>query len=126
MKISLLLDAHRPAFRPTDSQLSFFFLVLRFTQILKGTYCHRALLFKFLADTVKLPTALVRGQYGRVYNVMYTRGMIVTTRHCPQAHTNWALTLCCTPFLQFPDIQRISRTLRRRCHAQTRRPGGYC
>jgi hypothetical protein len=48
--------------------------VLRHNQISKGTYCHRALLFKFLADAAKVPTSLVRGQYGRVYNVLYGEG----------------------------------------------------
>ncbi|KAG5445236.1 Armadillo repeat-containing protein 3 [Clonorchis sinensis] len=33
-----------------------------------GNQLHRALLFKFLADQIGLPTTLVRGNYGRSYN----------------------------------------------------------
>lgn len=35
------------------------------------TYYHRALLFKVLADQLSLPTALVRSEYNRAYNVVY-------------------------------------------------------
>ena len=35
------------------------------------TYFHRALLFKVLADQISLPSALVRGEYNRAYNVVY-------------------------------------------------------
>jgi hypothetical protein len=35
------------------------------------TYFHRALLFKVLADQLSLPTALIRGEYNRAYNIVY-------------------------------------------------------
>ncbi|XP_075853759.1 armadillo repeat-containing protein 3 isoform X1 [Microcebus murinus] len=36
--------------------------------IKKGSFCHRALLFKALADRIGLGCALVRGEYGRAWN----------------------------------------------------------
>ncbi|KAM9712497.1 armadillo repeat-containing protein 3 [Menidia menidia] len=36
--------------------------------IRKGIYCHRALLFKCLADCIALPCSLVRGEYNRAWN----------------------------------------------------------
>ncbi|CAK6432813.1 unnamed protein product [Pipistrellus nathusii] len=37
-------------------------------QIKKGVFCHRALLFKALADKIGLGCSLVRGEYGRAWN----------------------------------------------------------
>ncbi|XP_045444019.1 armadillo repeat-containing protein 3 [Pipistrellus kuhlii] len=37
-------------------------------QIKKGIFCHRALLFKALADKIGLGCSLVRGEYGRAWN----------------------------------------------------------
>ncbi|KAL2085899.1 hypothetical protein ACEWY4_019219 [Coilia grayii] len=37
-------------------------------KIKKGTYCHRALLFKALADRIGLGCSLVRGDYNRAWN----------------------------------------------------------
>ena len=37
----------------------------------RSPYHHRALLFKVLADQVQLPSALIRGEYNRAYNVVY-------------------------------------------------------
>ncbi|XP_072234177.1 armadillo repeat-containing protein 3 [Leuresthes tenuis] len=34
----------------------------------KGIYCHRALLFKCLADCIGMPCTLVRGEYNRAWN----------------------------------------------------------
>ena len=38
--------------------------------IKKGTYQHRALLFKVLADQLGIPCSLFRGQYGRHWNTV--------------------------------------------------------
>ncbi|XP_074214189.1 armadillo repeat-containing protein 3 isoform X2 [Camelus bactrianus] len=37
-------------------------------QIKKGIFCHRALLFKALADKIGIGCSLVRGEYGRAWN----------------------------------------------------------
>nr|XP_023490352.1 armadillo repeat-containing protein 3-like [Equus caballus]XP_023491001.1 armadillo repeat-containing protein 3-like [Equus caballus] len=37
-------------------------------QIKKGTFYHRALLFKALADKIGIGCSLVRGEYGRAWN----------------------------------------------------------
>ncbi|XP_005803393.1 armadillo repeat-containing protein 3 [Xiphophorus maculatus] len=42
--------------------------VLPIGMINKGTYCHRALLFKCLADTIGKSCTLVRGDYNRAWN----------------------------------------------------------
>ena len=53
------------------------------------TYFHRALLFKVLADQVSVPSALIRGEYNRAYNVVYlASGMhVVDVTHEP-GHTS--------------------------------------
>jgi hypothetical protein len=48
--------------------------VVPLAELSTGTYVHRALLFKTLADSVGLPSALVRGKYQRAYNVVYLGG----------------------------------------------------
>ncbi|XP_037829008.1 armadillo repeat-containing protein 3 isoform X2 [Kryptolebias marmoratus] len=42
--------------------------------ISKGIYCHRALLFKYLADCIEMSCTLVRGEYNRAWNqvVLFT------------------------------------------------------
>ncbi|XP_014845804.1 PREDICTED: armadillo repeat-containing protein 3 [Poecilia mexicana] len=42
--------------------------VIPIGMINKGTYCHRALLFKCLADTIEKSCTLVRGDYNRAWN----------------------------------------------------------
>ncbi|CAH8623013.1 unnamed protein product [Dicrocoelium dendriticum] len=42
--------------------------VIPIGKIKLGGQLHRALLFKFLADRIGLPTNLTRGEYGRSYN----------------------------------------------------------
>ncbi|XP_051910909.1 armadillo repeat-containing protein 3-like isoform X7 [Hippocampus zosterae] len=42
--------------------------VIPIGMITKGFYCHRALLFKYLADAVGLRCTLVRGDYNRAWN----------------------------------------------------------
>ncbi|XP_010005320.1 PREDICTED: armadillo repeat-containing protein 3 [Chaetura pelagica] len=37
-------------------------------KIKKGTFCHRALLFKAIADRIGIPCSLVRGEYNRAWN----------------------------------------------------------
>ena len=39
-------------------------------QVEQGSYLERALLFKVLADHIGLQSSLVRGEYGRAYNVI--------------------------------------------------------
>ena len=39
------------------------------------THFHRALLFKVLADQISLPSALIRGEDSRAYNVVYFLGV---------------------------------------------------
>ncbi|XP_049604687.1 armadillo repeat-containing protein 3-like [Syngnathus scovelli] len=42
--------------------------VIPIGMITKGFYCHRALLFKYLADGIGLKCTLVRGEYNRAWN----------------------------------------------------------
>ncbi|XP_049604694.1 armadillo repeat-containing protein 3-like [Syngnathus scovelli] len=42
--------------------------VIPIGMITKGFYCHRALLFKYLADCIGLSCSLVRGDYNRAWN----------------------------------------------------------
>lgn len=59
---------------------------LLFAQICCGTYFHRALLFKVLADQCGIPSALIRGQYQRAYNVAYLPSPhVVDIMHVPGA-----------------------------------------
>ncbi|NXG58387.1 ARMC3 protein, partial [Hemiprocne comata] len=37
-------------------------------KVKKGTFCHRALLFKVIADRIGIPCSLVRGEYNRAWN----------------------------------------------------------
>ncbi|XP_063063437.1 armadillo repeat-containing protein 3 [Engraulis encrasicolus] len=49
--------------------------VVPVAKIKKGTYCHRALLYKALADRIGLGCSLVRGDYNRAWNeVLITDG----------------------------------------------------
>nr|XP_015810842.2 armadillo repeat-containing protein 3 isoform X3 [Nothobranchius furzeri] len=42
--------------------------VIPIGSINKGFYCHRALLFKYLADCIEMSCSLVRGEYNRAWN----------------------------------------------------------
>ena len=46
--------------------------VIALGKITKGTYYHRALLFKVVADQLGLLSSLIRSEYGRAYNVIHT------------------------------------------------------
>lgn len=39
-------------------------------EIKKGTYQHRSLLYKILADQLGIPCSLYKGQYGRYWNTI--------------------------------------------------------
>jgi hypothetical protein len=45
--------------------------VISLGKVKTGMYYHRALLFKVAGDAIKLPSVLVRSEYGRAYNVVY-------------------------------------------------------
>lgn len=52
--------------------------VIPIGQITQGTFYHRALLFKVLADKVGLkPCSLVRGEYGRAWNIVDVKSQVV-------------------------------------------------
>ncbi|KAJ3147567.1 Armadillo repeat-containing protein 3 [Geranomyces michiganensis] len=58
-------------FKLTELKLALGSNVLPLGQVAHGTFYHRALLFKYLCDKVGLaPCALVRGEYGRAWNVV--------------------------------------------------------
>ena len=60
--------------------------VIALGKITKGTYYHRALLFKVVADQVGLLSSLVRSEYGRAYNVIHTPEFsVVDVMHNPGA-----------------------------------------
>ncbi|KAM6976412.1 armadillo repeat-containing protein 3 [Aplochiton taeniatus] len=52
-------------------------------RIQKGTYYHRALLFKLLADYIGLRCSLVRGEYNRAWNEVLLSSGTPSTPGCP-------------------------------------------
>lgn len=57
---------------------------LSLVQVSRGTYYHRTLLFKSVADLLGITSRLIRGEYGRAYNVIYTTEIyVVDVMHDP-------------------------------------------
>ncbi|XP_058479400.1 armadillo repeat-containing protein 3 isoform X1 [Solea solea] len=53
--------------------------------IKRGFYCHRALLFKYLADCIRVSSTLVRGEYDRAWNeVFFFTGNCARIGRCSQ------------------------------------------
>uniref|UniRef100_A0A6I8QQZ8 Armadillo repeat containing 3 n=1 Tax=Xenopus tropicalis TaxID=8364 RepID=A0A6I8QQZ8_XENTR len=62
--------------------------VIPIGKIKKGTFYHRALLFKVLADRVGISSCLIRGEYGRAWNeVRLTGSLQEITRGLPPPKT---------------------------------------
>jgi hypothetical protein len=58
--------------------------VIHLGKVRTGTYYHRALLFKVAADHLRIPSVLLRSEYGRAYNVVYApKAMVVDVMHEP-------------------------------------------
>ncbi|KAJ3611561.1 hypothetical protein NHX12_021576 [Muraenolepis orangiensis] len=51
--------------------------------VCKGTYCHRAMLFKCLADHVGMSCTLVRGEYNRAWNEVLLHPEVIQPAGCP-------------------------------------------
>ncbi|KNC96000.1 uncharacterized protein SPPG_08599 [Spizellomyces punctatus DAOM BR117] len=71
-------------FKITELKVKLGTNVIPLGQVAHGTFYHRALLFKFLCDKVGLaPCTLVRGEYGRAWNVVDVMRQTLTPPKIP-------------------------------------------
>ncbi len=74
------LSQYNFKFKISETKLKLGSNVIPIGQIHQGTFYHRALLFKALADRVGMkPCSLVRGEYNRAWNIIDVKNVTVNT-----------------------------------------------